>query len=101
MNRCVRLAVLVACGVVPATSVSAQSAVDTVDDALAVASVSVPTPPIAFVGIAPCRLADTRGNGFTGAFGPPSMVAQAPRIFPVAGNCGILPRPRPSPRTWP
>ena len=89
MNRYVRLAVLLACVVVPATSVPAQSAVDTVDDALAVAAVSVPTSPIAFVGIAPCRLADTRGNGFTGFFGPPSMAAQAPRVFPVAGNCGI------------
>ena len=89
MNRYVRLAIVLVCVVVSAALVSAQSAVDTVDDALAVASVSVPTPPIAFVGIAPCRLADTRGNGFTGPFCPPSMAAQAPRVFPVAGNCGI------------
>jgi hypothetical protein len=51
----------------------------------------VPTPPIAFVGITPCRLADTRGNGFSGAFGPPTLAAQSPRVFPVAGNCGIPP----------
>jgi hypothetical protein len=50
---------------------------------------SVPTPPIAFVGITPCRLVDTRGNGFGGPFGPPSMVATVPRDFSVAGNCGI------------
>src|SRR5512132_1541364 len=50
---------------------------------------TVPTPPIAFVAITPCRLADTRGNGFTGPFGPPSMATQSPRVFPVAQNCGI------------
>jgi hypothetical protein len=49
----------------------------------------VPTSPIAFVGIAPCRLVDTRGNGFTGPFGPPSMATQGARVFPVAGHCGI------------
>ncbi len=26
-----------------------------------------------FVGLPPCRLVDTRGNGFTGAFGPPDQ----------------------------
>ena len=70
-------------------AVRAQTAVDPVAAALN----AVPTPPIAFVGIAPCRLVDTRGNGFTGPFGPPSLVGQPPggtfRFFPVAGNCGI------------
>jgi hypothetical protein len=66
--------------------VRAQSVSDPVADVL----VGVATPPIAFVGITPCRLADTRPTGgFTGAFGPPSLVAQTPRVFPVAGNCGI------------
>ena len=88
MNRYVRRAVLLVC-VVPAASAPAQSAVDAVDDALVALAVSVPTPPIAFVGIPPCRLADTRGNGFTGAFGPPSMIAVTPRVFPVASHCGI------------
>src|SRR5882672_2210837 len=78
-------ALLLLCLVSPGTSTYAQSVSDPLADVLA----AVPTPPIAFVAIAPCRLADTRGNGFSGAFGPPSMVTQSPRIFPVAGNCGI------------
>src|SRR5258707_9923260 len=53
------------------------------------APAAVPAPPIALVAIPPCRLADTRGNGFSGAFGPPAMATQSPRVFPVAGNCGI------------
>jgi hypothetical protein len=54
------------------------------------ANATVPTPPIAFVAIQPCRLADTRGiNGFSGPFGPPKLVALTPRVFPVAGYCGI------------
>ncbi len=42
-----------------------------------------------FIGITPCRVADTRGNGFTGAYGPPSLAAGAPRSFTIAGQCGI------------
>jgi hypothetical protein len=53
-------------------------------------SAIIPTPPIAFVAIQPCRLADTRpAGGFTGPFGPPALVGGATRVFPVAGNCGI------------
>lgn len=47
---------------------------------------SVPMP---FIAITPCRLADTRGNGFSGAFGPPALASGAPRSFPIAGQCGI------------
>jgi hypothetical protein len=43
----------------------------------------------AFVGLPPCRLVDTRGNGFTGAFGPPALGAGSPRDFPLQGQCGI------------
>ena len=79
------LVVLVAV-VSPSLGAHAQSISDPVADALAV----VPTPPIAFVAIAPCRLADTReGTGFGGPFGPPSLVAVTPRVFPVAGHCGV------------
>src|SRR5829696_6926984 len=39
------------------------------------------TVPSSFVGITPCRIADTRGNGFGGAFGPPSLTAGVPRDF--------------------
>jgi endosialidase-like protein len=42
-----------------------------------------------FVGLTPCRLVDTRGNGFGGAFGPPSLAAGVPRDFPLQGQCGI------------
>src|SRR5580765_3738763 len=42
---------------------------------------AVPTPPLHFVGITPCRLLDTRGNGFTGAYGPPSLPQGTPRNF--------------------
>jgi hypothetical protein len=43
-----------------------------------------------FIGIEPCRLADTRpGFGFGGAYGPPALVGGAPRNFPIQGQCGI------------
>jgi sulfatase-modifying factor enzyme 1 len=42
-----------------------------------------------FVGLTPCRAVDTRGNGFAGPFGPPSLPASVPRDFPLAGQCGI------------
>jgi hypothetical protein len=45
---------------------------------------------LSFYTATPCRVADTRGNGFTGAFGPPSMSANATRTFPVpTSSCGI------------
>ena len=53
-------------------------------------SSALPSAPIAFVSIEPCRLADTRAAyNFTGAFGPPSLFAKTPRVFPVAGFCGV------------
>ena len=48
-----------------------------------------PAGPLAFTAITPCRIVDTRGNGFTGAYGPPSMAQGAPRDFALAGRCGI------------
>jgi hypothetical protein len=44
-----------------------------------------------FYPAVPCRLADTRSTqGFTGVFGPPSLVAFANRNFPIfSGNCAI------------
>lgn len=57
---------------------------------LAEVSATIPTPPIAFVAIPPCRLADTRPvAGFSGPFGPPALIAGGTRVFPIAGNCGI------------
>src|SRR5262245_15851570 len=42
-----------------------------------------------FVGLTPCRLVDTRGNGFGDPFGSPSLVTGVPRDFPLQGQCGI------------
>lgn len=46
-------------------------------------------PPLPFSSVTPCRMADTRGNGFTGQYGPPALAANATRTFTVAGQCGI------------
>ena len=50
------------------------------------------TSAVAFVGIVPCRLVDTRGQtGESGAFGPPIMAANETRTIPVLTNtrCNI------------
>jgi hypothetical protein len=52
---------------------------------------AVPTAPLHFVGLTPCRLLDTRGNGFTGQYGPPALTQGSPRNFALAGQCGISP----------
>src|SRR5581483_11709221 len=45
---------------------------------------------LAFYPLTPCRVADTRsGQGKSGAFGPPSLQANATRNFPISGTCGI------------
>lgn len=45
--------------------------------------------PFSYYALTPCRVADTRGNGFTGSYGPPSLVAFADRSFTIGGQCGI------------
>ncbi len=52
--------------------------------------------PLPFIPVFPCRLADTRGLGFTGQAGPPSLNANVTRNFQIAGTvpgvpaqCGI------------
>lgn len=50
---------------------------------------AVPTAPLPLIGITPCRVADTRGNGFTGDYGPPALSAGVPRDFTLIGKCGI------------
>ncbi len=50
---------------------------------------SVASAPLPFIAITPCRVADTRGNGFTGAYGPPALVANATRSFTITAHCGI------------
>ena len=45
--------------------------------------------PLPFIVLTPCRVADTRGNGFTGQYGPPSLLANTTRDFTISGQCGI------------
>ena len=52
------------------------------------AAETVPTAPLHFVGISPCRVADTRGNTFTGQYGPPALTP-AGRSMVITGQCGI------------
>ena len=51
-----------------------------------------PANSLVFVGMTPCRLADTRtGFGFTGAFGPPGLTGNVTRSFPLlaSSTCSI------------
>lgn len=49
------------------------------------------TPPRVFIGVAPCRVADTRGvGGFTGQAGPPALTT-GPRTFQIAGTVAGVP----------
>jgi Cohesin domain len=50
-----------------------------------------PSAGLAYYPLTPCRIADTRaGFGFSGAFGAPSLVADATRSFPVQQSaCGV------------
>jgi len=62
---------------------SGQAVVATPADATAFS----PTAPLVFVAMLPCRVVDTRtGNGFTGAFGPPSLVGGGSRTFPILSS---------------
>jgi hypothetical protein len=40
-----------------------------------------------FYTLEPCRLVDTRDT--VGTYGGPALAAGAPRVFPLAGRCGI------------
>jgi len=42
-----------------------------------------------FYPLTPCRVADTRGFGFTGTQGAPAMAGGTSRNFQVAGLCGV------------
>ncbi len=43
--------------------------------------------PLVFVAMLPCRVVDTRtGDGFTGAFGPPSLIGGVSRTFPILSS---------------
>ena len=52
-------------------------------------AVSAATAPLPFVAVSPCRGADTRGFGFTGQYGTPSLSGDSTRSFTITGICGI------------
>jgi hypothetical protein len=56
---------------------------------LAVQAQALPSSPLPFTAITPCRVADTRGYGFTGEYGPPALVSGSDRSFTIPGQCGI------------
>jgi hypothetical protein len=51
------------------------------------------TPDVGFTGIVPCRLVDTREASFPAGYGPPSLIAGAPRNFDLNSdpNCTGIP----------
>ncbi|HSE63497.1 MAG TPA: hypothetical protein VLG15_07775, partial [Thermoanaerobaculia bacterium] len=57
------------------------------------ATEAVPSGPLPFFAIAPCRVVDTRpSQGFGGAYGPPIMAANAIRTFDInSGPCPGIP----------
>jgi hypothetical protein len=48
---------------------------------------ALPTEPLPFIAITPCRLIDTRNP--VGTYGGPPLVIDTPRSFPIAGQCGV------------
>ncbi|HTY41961.1 MAG TPA: tail fiber domain-containing protein [Thermoanaerobaculia bacterium] len=58
------------------------------EDALPEAPTLV-TSPMPFIGITPCRVADTRDSNQPPGYGPPSLGAGVPRAFTMTGRCGI------------
>lgn len=59
------------------------------EDVQLIQEASIPTAPSLFVGVTPCRVVDTRGNGFGGQYGPPELMEGAPRDIVLVGRCGI------------
>ena len=48
---------------------------------------------VPFVAVEPCRIADTRGNGFGGQAGPPALSANVTRVFQIGGAPAGVPAP--------
>ena len=53
---------------------------------------SVPTAELVFVGVAPCRVADTRMASFPPGYGTPFMPGGVARDFFITSHCGIPPQ---------
>jgi hypothetical protein len=55
----------------------------------AAANSNIGSSALVFVAMTPCRVLDTRsGQGFSGAFGPPSLIGGASRTFPIRSSTG-------------
>ena len=52
-----------------------------------VSTMAAITSPLPFIGLTPCRIADTRNA--PGPYGAPALAAGAPRNFTLTGQCGI------------
>src|ERR1700693_5129225 len=52
-----------------------------------VSAMGAVTSPLPFIGLAPCRIADTRNPA--GPYGAPALAAGVPRNFTLTGQCGI------------
>ena len=97
MVSALRVLILVLCVVVFAAPVRGQEIADWPAPATwtpaarhgSLHTMSGVTGPLPFIGVTPCRVADTRGNGFTGQYGPPALVASATRSFTITGQCSI------------
>ena len=53
------------------------------------AAPALTTSPAPFIGITPCRIVDTRNSSYPAGYGPPQLSAGVPRVFTLAGQCGI------------
>jgi hypothetical protein len=74
----------------PPERVQSRDRGDSQNRRIGVASIQTVFPSsLPFVGINPCRVVDTRGNGFTGAYGPPALTGGSPRNFTLTDHCGV------------
>jgi len=83
LGRVVANAAIVPAGTSGGLSVFVSDATDVIIDINGYFAPPGSTGALAFYTATPCRLVDTRGNGLTGAFGTPSMGANATRSFPI------------------
>lgn len=89
IGRVVANAAIVPAGLAGAVSVYVSDATDVIIDINGYFA-----PPggagLSFYTATPCRVADTRGFGFTGAFGPPTIAGASSRSFPIpTSSCAI------------
>ena len=50
---------------------------------------AVPSSESHFISLNPCRVADTRGFGFSGDYGPPALGPSQNRTFIIGNRCGV------------